>query len=735
MDTRFWEHHRRLSSWLLLVATVLTVGGLSVTAHATDVTPATVTSSQLQTAVGQEAAVATPVTTPDGLSAEVYRKSSALDLAADVRAGKVTSTQLVKQAIAKVKADNPQLNGVITLREDAALQEAATLKDTGQPFYGVPILIKGLGQTLKGASNTDGLVANKDAVSGFTGTLVRNIQAAGFIVIGQTNFPEMGLLNVTTSKLYGAAKNAWNTDYNPGGSSGGSATSVADGITPVATGNDAGGSLRIPASWSGLVGLKPTQGMIQGDGASATAHTVNFVETKTIADTTQLFDALKNKKTTADAAPASLKGLTVAYSTKSPVGTPVSSDAVKAVDQAVNFLRSQGVTVKQVDPPVDGVALMKAYYLLDTSAGSVANYVTQTAQKRSMTKDEVSPLLWGLYQASKNVTKDQAADANATIADAATKMAAFHQQYPLVLTPTTATTAPLNSDPSVLPEYEKQLLNMENVPADRQMQLIYDSWLHGLSKTPFTQQANLTGEPAISLPTYVAANGLPLGIQFNAAKGQDRLLLKVGELFEQHHQFKELQDQTDDQGTTTGTTQPNIPTAPAESTGSASSASASSATVTPVQPTQPAVKPTKVSYPKMVYLTKAFKLYRNVNTRQVKKAYKASSRTTAPSFKVLGVVTAKNGQRYYQVKGGYILVTKQVKNLYYQRAPKRLRVIAKKGVYQYRYGDLKRNHRVRHVKVKTLLKVKRIVTRGAVTRYQLTNGTYITANRQFVQWD
>ena len=275
---------------------------------------------------------------------------------------------------------------------------------------------------------------------------------------------------------------------------------------------------------------------------------------------------------------------------------------------------------------------------------------------------------------------------------------------------TTATTAPLVSDPSVLPENEAKLRNMENVPVDQQMPLIYQSWLHGLSKTPFTQQANLTNEPAISLPTYVSAQGLPLGIQFNAAKGQDRLLLKVGELFEQHHQFKLLQDRT--------TTTPATPTTKPSVT-------------TPSAPA-PAVQTAKVT-PKKVYVTKAFKLYRSVDPLVVRKTYAAHSRTHAPVFTVTQVVTLKNGQQYYRVKGGYLPVT-VAHNLYYQRAPKRLKVIAAHGIYEYRHAKFNRTQRVKLVKANHQLKIKRIVVTGKITRYQLTNGHYVTANRQFVKW-
>ncbi|KRL09549.1 6-aminohexanoate-cyclic-dimer hydrolase [Levilactobacillus zymae DSM 19395] len=650
-------------------------------------------------------------------------------MAAAIRSGKVTSVELVKQAFAKLKADNPHLNAVITLREKQALQEAASLKDTGQPFLGVPILIKGLGQAMAGESNTNGLLTARQATYSKTGTFVANLQKAGFIVIGQTNFPEMGLLNVTTSKLYGDARNAWNPGFQPGGSSGGSATSVADGIVPIATGNDAGGSIRIPASWSGLVGLKPTQSIIQGD--SHTGHGVNFAETKTMADTEALFNALATNQ--AQPAPKTLKHVTVAYSLKSPVNTPVSPDAIQAVQQAVKFLEQQGIKVKQVDPPLDGVALMKDYYVRNTSAGAYSAQLTKTYQKREMVPDDVSPLNWGLYQASKNVTAQQLKAAETEIDQAANTMENFHQKYTLLLQPTTATTAPSIDDPSVLPENEAKLRHMETIPVNQQMPLIYDSWLHGLTKTPYTQQANLTDEPAISLPTYVSAKGMPLGIQFNAAKGQDRLLMKVGELFEQHHQFKLLQDQTTTETTTTPSTSTDTtPTSPSESAKPTTPAPTQPSVTAPTSPAKPTVQPSRTV--KAVYLTKAFKLYQNVTNLTVKRSYSAHSRATAPHFKVTGIVTLKNGQRFYRVKGGYIRVNAAAHNLYYQRKTKRVAVIAKHGIYEYRHATLKANQRVKLVKPKTVLKVKKIVFQGHVTRYQLTNGHYITANRQFIQW-
>ncbi|MDN6453040.1 MAG: cell wall anchor protein, partial [Lactiplantibacillus plantarum] len=480
----------------------------------------------------------------DKITDEQYRNASASQLAEMVRSGQVTPQELVHHAFSVLAQDNPSLNAVIYTREQQALDEASQLKDTGQPFYGVPLLVKGLMQLISGGPNTNGLLPLKGNTTSATLPITKAFQNAGFIVIGVTNFPEMGLINVTTSKLYGPASNPWNKDYNPGGSSGGAAASTADGMVPLAGGNDAGGSIRIPASWTGLIGLKPTQGIINGD--SATPGAVNFAETKTMKDTNSLFNSLldSGKADQVPEAPSNLKGMTIAYSTKSPVGTPVSSDAIQAVNNAVSFLKSQGFNMVKVDPPVDGVKLMQAYYLRATSSGSTASFIIKQKTKQDMTFDQVSPMTWALYHASKKLPQNSASIYNNELNLINQQMTAFHERYPLYLTPTTATTAPRNDDPAFLPEYVEQLKNSGNLDSSQQMQLIYDAWLHGLSKTPFTQLANLSGDPAISLPTYVSSEGMPLGIQFEAGKNQDRLLLKMGDLFENNGLFKELKHQS-----------------------------------------------------------------------------------------------------------------------------------------------------------------------------------------------
>ncbi|MGV0168259.1 amidase family protein [Furfurilactobacillus sp. WILCCON 0119] len=502
-------------------------------------TPQETTATPIKQSQSAETTTTTPQTQPQ----------SAVSMANDVRNGTTTSTALVNQTLTSIDQSNPTLNDVITVRKDAALQDAKAndatpISDRTAPFYGVPILVKGLTHTVAGEPNTNGLPFEAGNVTNFDSRFVKKMKDLGFVVVGQTNFPELGLFNVTNSNLYGAASNPWDVTRNPGGSSGGAAAAVANGTVPIALANDEGGSIRIPASWTGVVGLKPTQGILAWD--SKTIGAVNFAETRTMADTETLFNALRAKPGTAPLL-SDLKQVPVAYSLTSPVGTPVSDDAKAAVLNTVAFLRKQGFTVVEKAAPVDGVQLMKLYYESSTATGSIANYLFNQKFHRNLTwqdvvNKQVSPITYALYQAS---LKQQQADPTFTtrrqteLTNIAAQMSAFHKEYPLYLTPTTATVAPKNTEPIVLPADVDRIATMASLPFDQQMALIYDAWLYGLSKTPFTQLANLSGEPAISLPTYVTTGGLPLGVQFEAGRDQDDLLMALGTLFEQAGLFKE----------------------------------------------------------------------------------------------------------------------------------------------------------------------------------------------------
>lgn len=478
---------------------------------------------------------------------------TALALAQQVRSGNVSSRELVETALRRVETLNPALNAVTAVRQAAAIREAEKLEDHGQPFFGVPLLIKGLGQSLSGMPATAGSNLLADQTATQTDFFVQRLQAAGFIIIGETNVPEFGFKNITDSKLYGVAHNPWQIDYSPGGSSGGSAASVAAGMVPIAAASDGGGSIRIPASFSGLIGLKPTRGRVPvgpGDWRSWQGAAINFALTRSVADTAALLDAMQVVQPAAvfqtplmtpsvlsqlNQLPAHLK---IAYSLQSPVGTPVSKTAVDAVLNAVRFLSDQGFEVVEDHPDVDGRALMDSYYVMNEGETAAMFDDLATAFKRPITARDVEPLTWALGVTGRHISAVQYSQALALWDQTSYRYAQFHEKYPLYLTPTTADTAPLANDPLISKVHAKQLLAIETLSPKEQQQLIFDQWLPALTRSPFTQQANLTGQPAISLPTSISSEGLPMGIQFMATKGNERLLLQIANLFEQSQLLK-----------------------------------------------------------------------------------------------------------------------------------------------------------------------------------------------------
>ena len=514
---------------LLLATALLSVG---IHTHAVEVPVATTSSSTIVTDTPQHT----------NLTTDEYISMSATDLAKLVREKKVTTEELIDLAFQVNDIENPRTNALITTRKDLALKEASEMVDNGQPFFGVPIVMKGLGHSIIGGSNSNGLDFNKHVTTKFNGRIAKSLQDLGFVIIGQSNYPQLGLKNVTDSTLYGPTGSPWNPNYQAGGSSGGSGAAVASGVVPVASGSDAGGSIRIPASWNGLVGLKPSRGIISGN--AKTGQVVNFPLAKNMEDTTALFENLLTSDI--NPTPANLTGIKVGYTTTSPVGTPVSDDAKQAVMNAVNFLNSKGFVTEEISIPVDGIKLMHGYYEMATASGSLANFLAKQTLKRSLHIDDVDPVTWALYQASELVHKEDLEKVNAYNDEVKETMEALYKDYPLILTPTTASTAPGLTESLLTPEYAEQIKHIDELKTkDERMKVVYDQWLNSLAYTPFTQLANLTGQPAISLPTYVSKDNLPLGIQFNTATNQDRLLLEIGKLFEENNQFKQLHTKKD----------------------------------------------------------------------------------------------------------------------------------------------------------------------------------------------
>ena len=479
-----------------------------------------------------------------------YKQKSALELAKLIREKKVTSTELVDLAYKVIEEENPKLNAVLTTENGkiphAIVEEAyKTAKEIDnrisagklaanpvnweeQPFLGVPTLIKGL-DPLKNGDSSYGVYLNKGKTSSVSGAVAKEFAKLGFVILGQTNYPEFGTRNITDSKLFGPAGNPWDPSRNTGGSSGGSAGAVASGMVAIASGSDAGGSIRIPASWTGLIGLKPT------------GHVVKFPLVKTIEDAKTYFDKTKiNKPKTLVEVPKDLKSLKIAYSLKTPLkDVELSEDGKKAVLKAVDFLRKQGFTVEEVNEfPIDGYEGIRTYTI-----GAIGGGYTAAANlAKEKNKRDLDPATYALGTSSY---KGKTANTDVTSAKDpsiyANQMNEFYKKYDLFLMATNAVTAPSNDkkvDPYVDPKVEEQLYNINKIkdPKER-FNLLVKQWEPMMRRTPFTWLFNLTGNPSISLPVYKSANNLPLGVMFAAKNNSEKILLEMGQLFQDNNQF------------------------------------------------------------------------------------------------------------------------------------------------------------------------------------------------------
>lgn len=474
------------------------------------------------------------------LTEETYKQKDGQDLANMVRSGQVTSEELVNMAYDIIAKENPSLNAVITTRRQEAIEEARKLKDTNQPFLGVPLLVKGLGHSIKGGETNNGLIYADGKISTFDSSYVKKYKDLGFIILGQTNFPEYGWRNITDSKLYGPTHNPWNLAHNAGGSSGGSAAAIASGMTPIASGSDAGGSIRIPSSWTGLVGLKPTRGLVSNEKPDSYSTAVHFPLTKSSRDAETLLTYLKKSDQTLVSV-NDLKSLPIAYTLKSPMGTEVSQDAKNAIMDNVTFLRKQGFKVTEIDLPIDGRALMRDYSTLAIGMGGAFSTIEKDLKKNGFTKEDVDPITWAvhvIYQNSdKAELKKSIVEAQKHMDDYRKAMEKLHKQFPIFLSPTTASLAPLNTDPYVTEKDKRAIYNMENLSQEERIALFNRQWEPMLRRTPFTPIANMTGLPAISIPTYLSESGLPIGTMLMAGANYDMVLIKFATFFEKHHGF------------------------------------------------------------------------------------------------------------------------------------------------------------------------------------------------------
>jgi len=449
----------------------------------------------------------------------------ALDQAALVRRGEVTSAELLEAAIARAEALNPQLNS-ITRPLFAQARTAVSEKLPEGLYTGVPFLLKDIGASFKGVPTSAGSRLFDTQPAAYDSEVTLRLKAAGLVIFGKTNTPEFGSLPTTEPLLTGPTHNPWSLSHSAGGSSGGSAAAVAARIVPAAHGTDGAGSIRIPASCCGVVGLKPTRARITGApdvGESIGGISSQGVITVTVRDSAALLDCLRGPSPgdpyyaeppvvpylQASAQP--VRRLKIAMTAHSLIGTQVHPDCVAATLDAAKLCEALGHIVVEDAPPLDGATFYKHYrrFWPLTAARTIHRVDRQRGRRDAV--EEVEPFSRYLYEESKGISAlDFIVDQQWFQATTRAFGRWFVERgYDVWLTPT------LGLPPPPLGFFDAGRLGGATV-LDRFIEFL-----------PFTPLANMTGQPAISLPLYWNEGGLPIGVQFFGRYADETTLFQL----------------------------------------------------------------------------------------------------------------------------------------------------------------------------------------------------------------
>jgi amidase len=443
-----------------------------------------------------------------------------------VAAKQVTPLELTEAAIERIDRLDGAINAVIMRWFDHARDFAAAGELPDGPFRGVPFLLKDLWASYAGQPLTNGNRALRDAmpISAADTTLVSRFRAAGLVTLGRTNSPELGSVPVTEPTAYGPTRNPWDPERVPGGSSGGAAAAVAAGMVPIAHASDGGGSIRIPASCCGLIGLKPSQGRISlGPVRTESGLGVELCVSRTVRDTARLLDAVHGpgvgdtviapapSRPYADEIGADPGRLRIGLLDAHPRGEFVHPDCVDAVTAAAELLGELGHDVSHGHPASladdSFTARFMAIWATNMAIGIEGFGATIG---RDLGEADVEPVNWAQAVHARNVSGVDYAKAVAATAEFRRNTQQWWADgWDLLLTPT-------------LGEPPLRIGELDPTPADP---------LAGMRRAtqfvPFTPQFNVTGQPAINVPLHWNDAGLPIGIQLVAAYGRDDVLIRV----------------------------------------------------------------------------------------------------------------------------------------------------------------------------------------------------------------
>lgn len=458
-----------------------------------------------------------------------YTKHDGLGLAKLVRSGVVNRADLIDAANAAIDTVNPRLNAVIGRLDPPAFNDQAP---ADAPFGGVPFLLKDLGHGWAGircdmgSRIAEGYVVQEDS------HLSTRFKAAGLVAVGRTNTPEFGINGTTEPELYGPTSNPWDLARSPGGSSGGSAAAVAAGIVPVAHASDGGGSIRVPAAWCGLVGLKPSRGRnpIGPGGSDATGSIIaHHVISRTVRDTAAMLDVTSGP-TGSDFIAMNGPGqgflaavtqkpdvLRIALCTRFKDAPQPEGPCVEAAVAAAKLCASLGHEVTEITPDIAYPEMSGLCFDLFMPALAAGVERMMRITGRSTSSATLEPQTLATLKKGRVMTALDLIERFNRQADISRRMSLFMQDYDILLTPGVSRVPCMTGEfgPN---DYEKDDLGYW----DREMECY-----------TFSPLASLTGQPALVLPLYWTVSGLPVGVQFVSRIGDDATLLSLAGQLEQ----------------------------------------------------------------------------------------------------------------------------------------------------------------------------------------------------------
>lgn len=464
-----------------------------------------------------------------------YCQYDGLGLAGLVKQKEVTPKELLQVAIKAIEKINPAINAVHQVLSVTAEKETAQLPNG--PFSGVPFLIKEVGLHACNVPSNLGSRLAEGLVFPYDTTLMTRFRQAGLVTIGTTTTPEFAYNATTESILYGPTRNPWDLERSTGGSSGGSAAAIATGIVPIAHANDGGGSIRIPASCNGLVGLKPTRGRIPTGpdyGELIGGLGIEFALSRTVRDTAALLDAVCGpdsgcysytegpKRPYIEEVYIPPKKLRIAFMEKPFSGASIDSECIRVLKETITLCEALGHEVVEASPQVNYELHTLATIRMWTA--NLAHMMDGVAKymKRIPSEENLEATSWACYQFGKSLSAAQYLEALDIVNMVSRSVGTFFEQYDILLSPT------LSQPPAFLGVLNA---NASDVDAIQWTEQIF-------TYAPFTNICNTSGQPAISVPLGWSYDGLPIGMQFIGRFADEATLIRLAGQLEEAKPWK-----------------------------------------------------------------------------------------------------------------------------------------------------------------------------------------------------